>query len=538
MNQRIRALIYIRKSMVRQKRDEISPERQLASCRAAATVHGWQVDETDIYQDAEGHRSGRSEEHRPAWQALKERVRTDPSVAAVVVNSLDRGSRSPKDFFNFLDLVQQHGVEIVSVTEQFDTSTAIGRAFLAILMVVASLESDLASERTTATIDYLKHTGTHWGCTPYGYTRNEDAILQPDDNAVAVVEALTYYAQGGRSYGDVARYLNSHPSGYRWRDRKKQPVPFAVDSVRSVVSNILVYAGWVPVGRGKDMQINDEAHTLEDLIFLTDAERGQHAPLIDEDLANRVLAARHGRLFLAVRREDRTYLLTPLLHCANCGEMLRGKAGRRSDTGPRYCHYGSSEACVRSSGLIPWTVDGSHDAGALEDQALSLLNGIHLSGTIVSGLKRVVTERIRTRPGNAAIQVRIEDIRKQQERLRDTYVLGDTPRDEYLLLRSRFEKQLREQERQLGGPDYPFEDTLARVNRLGSLLRNGTPDQQKRAISLLFSRISVDLDGRITELEPQPWAQPLFVDLIDINGDNKCPQGNSNPCRRLERAVS
>ena len=49
-------------------------------------------------------------------------------------------------------------MEIVSVTEQFDTSTAIGRAFLAILMVVASLESDLASERVMAVIQLKEET--------------------------------------------------------------------------------------------------------------------------------------------------------------------------------------------------------------------------------------------------------------------------------------------------------------------------------------------------------------------------------------------
>ena len=60
MNQRRRALIYIRKSMVRNRRDEISPERQLSNCKAVAESHGWLVDEGDVYQDAEGHRSGRS----------------------------------------------------------------------------------------------------------------------------------------------------------------------------------------------------------------------------------------------------------------------------------------------------------------------------------------------------------------------------------------------------------------------------------------------------------------------------------------------
>ena len=94
MTQRTRALIYVRKSMVKNRLDEISPERQLVNCQAAAEDHGWTVDEGDIYQDAEGHRSGRTEDHRPAWRELKARIPVDPTVAAVIVNSLHRGSRN------------------------------------------------------------------------------------------------------------------------------------------------------------------------------------------------------------------------------------------------------------------------------------------------------------------------------------------------------------------------------------------------------------------------------------------------------------
>ena len=187
-------------------------------------------------------------------------------------------------------------MEIVSVTEQFDTSTAIGRAFLAILMVVASLESDLASERTSSTIDYLKSQGVHWGQTPYGYTRDENSIPQPDDNNEVVVEALEFYAEGGLSYQKVARHLNK--LGYRWRNRQGEPAPFNKYAVRSIVSNVLIYAGWVPQGRGKDMRITDDAHTLRELVLITDAVAGQHPPIIEEELVDEVLAARHKRLDL------------------------------------------------------------------------------------------------------------------------------------------------------------------------------------------------------------------------------------------------
>ncbi len=521
-----RALVYVRKSMVRHRRDEISPERQLANCIAAAESHGWQVSDDDVYQDAEGHRSGRTEEHRPAWQALKTRVMSDPTAAAVIVNSLDRGSRSPKDFFNFLDLVHKHDVEIVSVTEQFDTSTAIGRAFLAILMVVASLESDLASERTSSTIDYLKSQGVHWGQTPFGYTRDENAIPQPDDNKDAVVEALEFYAQGGFSYQKVAQHLNK--LGYRWRNRQGEPTPFNKYAVRSVVSNVLIYAGWVPQGRGKDMRITDKAHSLRELVLITDAVVGQHPPIIEEDLVERVLAARHKRLDLAVRREEYTYLLTPILHCAVCGKQLRGKAGRRADTGPRYTHYHGGCTCGNA---------GVHEAEILEAEMLELLD-LHFTDDVLADLRQVVMERVQARPENVALQAQIEKVEHQLERLRELYVLGDFARDEYMAARAGKMAEMAELERELGGTDYPLEAVLTRINRMGDILRDGTRKQQKRAINLLFDKILVGTLSKIKGVELQDWAQPLFADLLMVSGDTVCPQGNSNPCRRLERAVS
>lgn len=93
-----RALVYVRKSIVKNHRDEISSARQLVNCQTAAELHGWYVGSTDVYQDADGHRSGRTEDHRPAWQALKSRIASDPTVAAVVVNSLDGAAVRPKTF--------------------------------------------------------------------------------------------------------------------------------------------------------------------------------------------------------------------------------------------------------------------------------------------------------------------------------------------------------------------------------------------------------------------------------------------------------
>jgi len=91
-------------------------------------------------------------------------------------------------------------------------------------MVIASLESDSASERTSPTIDYLKSQGIHWGFTSYGHDRDDDTILVPNDDAPAVVRCCELYAQGSLPYLKVARELNAESN--RWRDKHGQPAPF------------------------------------------------------------------------------------------------------------------------------------------------------------------------------------------------------------------------------------------------------------------------------------------------------------------------
>jgi hypothetical protein len=109
-----------------------------------------------------------------------------------------------------------------------------------------------------------------------GYTR--------DENSSAVIDALTHYTKGGRSYAAVARHLSKQ--GHRWRNGQKEAVPFNGYAVRSIVSNVLIYAGWVPQGRGKDMQINDTARTLRELVSITDAVPDQHPLLVNEVLVH------------------------------------------------------------------------------------------------------------------------------------------------------------------------------------------------------------------------------------------------------------
>ena len=168
--ERKRALIYVRKSVVRSGADRVSPKRQKAACLAEAERHEWVVEEGDVYSDAEGHRSGRTE-NRPAWLAMRRRIAADPSVVALIVESLSRPSRSVRSFLEFVEELRGKGIALVSLKERFDTSTAMGQAMLMFVAVINQLEGDLASERMTANIAFKKAAGRHWGLTPFGCSR-------------------------------------------------------------------------------------------------------------------------------------------------------------------------------------------------------------------------------------------------------------------------------------------------------------------------------------------------------------------------------
>ena len=112
-------------------------------------------------------------------------------------------------------------------------------------------------------------------------------------------------------------------------------------------------------------------------------------------------------------------------------------------------------------------------------------------------------------------------------------------REEYKARKATIQTQIAEWEAKLGPVDYDIEGILAKLNTLAEMLAQGTQEQQKRAINAAFERIEVGLDGEIKKAVPKPWFQPLFHDLAAaLSGDLKCPQGNSNPCRHLERVVS
>jgi DNA invertase Pin-like site-specific DNA recombinase len=121
---RTTVLAYRRRSVVKTKMDEISPARQTRAVEALVDPRDWTC---EWYEDVDGHSSGRTEEGRPGWLALRSQL-DRPDVVGIAAYSLSRISRSVTDFLQILDDLERRGLALITCKESIDTSNAVGRA--------------------------------------------------------------------------------------------------------------------------------------------------------------------------------------------------------------------------------------------------------------------------------------------------------------------------------------------------------------------------------------------------------------------------
>ncbi len=197
---------YARQSLF--KKDSLSISGQLDLCQKAADS------DLKVYQDA-GY-SGKNTD-RPDFKRLMKDIKAD-KIRKLYVYRLDRFSRSVADFGQLWDILQAHNVEFVSVNENFDTTTPMGRAMLHIIMVFAQLERETIAERVKDNY-YRRASLGAWpgGPAPYGYTigRANTAdgravpTLVPDEQADIVRHIYEEYAQDDISLSKLARALST-----------------------------------------------------------------------------------------------------------------------------------------------------------------------------------------------------------------------------------------------------------------------------------------------------------------------------------------
>src|SRR6476659_10051156 len=176
-NKKVRCAIYTRVSTeagLDQDFNSLDAQYDAAQAYIRSQAHaGWTLIRSR-YDD--GGFSGGSTD-RPALQQLIADIRAH-RITVIVVYKVDRLTRSLADFAKLVELFDAHGVSFVSVTQQFNTTTSMGRLTLNVLLSFAQFEREVTSERIRDKIAASKRKGL-WvgGMVPLGYKLKDGKLL-------------------------------------------------------------------------------------------------------------------------------------------------------------------------------------------------------------------------------------------------------------------------------------------------------------------------------------------------------------------------
>src|SRR5258707_321411 len=209
---------------------------------------------------------------RPALQRLLEDVRVG-KIDLIVVYKVDRLTRSLADFAKLVELFDHHGVSFVSVTQQFNTTTSMGRLTLNVLLSFAQFEREVTSERIRDKIAASKRKGL-WvgGRAPLGYETKDRKIVVVEEEAERVRTIFRSYLK----VGSVDRLM---------ADLRKRRV---VTKVRSLKSGQTI--GGIPFTRGPLAHLLRNRFYIGDVVFKGEVLPGEQPAILDRDLFDAVQA--------------------------------------------------------------------------------------------------------------------------------------------------------------------------------------------------------------------------------------------------------
>ena len=355
---RKRCAVYTRKSTdegLDQDYNSLEAQRDAGLAYVASQRHeGWIV-VPDGYDDG-GYSGGNME--RPGLRRLMAEIEAG-RIDIVVVYKIDRLTRSLTDFAKLVDVFDRNGVSFVSVTQQFNTTTSMGRLTLNILLSFAQFEREVTGERIRDKIAASKAKGMWMGGTPpLGYDVVERKLLVNEPEADLVRYIFRRYAEHGSAAELVRELAIEGRTTKAWQTQ----------------------SGHFREGRPIDQQYIFKM--LRSRIYLGEIQHkdtsfpGQHEAIIDQDTWDRVHA------FVDRRKQgpregitQHPALLAGLLHAPD-GQLMIHSFTRKKN-GRLYRYYVPYLHKRRNAGatLVPGTTDvGPLPAAEIETAVLEQIH--------------------------------------------------------------------------------------------------------------------------------------------------------------------
>lgn len=393
--------IYVRVSTLEQAEEGYSVAEQTERLTKYCEAMQWEV--YKVYTD--GGYSGGSMD-RPALTEMIADIEAG-LIDKVVVYKLDRLSRSQYDTLYMIEKVFiANDVDFVSMTENFSTTTAIGKAMLGFLAVFSELEKAKINERTTmgklARAKEGKWNGGKNVPVGYDYDKHNEKFIINDFEAMQYRELVNLFLEG-KAFREIERIFTE--KGYAHKHGKWIP-----KTMRSVLRS-RIYLGYLKYGG--------------------QWYKAEHTPLIDEETHERVINLLDKRSEAYKQNGGKSGVITTylggLLYCKKCGAKYgKDNNGRKDKNGNKNYKYVCYSRSKKMKSLIkdPNCKNKNWKLAELDDIILGEIKKLAIDTDHIHDIYEQKIEQSNAAEEIKILQKEIKKLDEQISRFMDLYGIG------------------------------------------------------------------------------------------------------------------
>lgn len=483
------AIGYVRVSTEEQAREGYSLDNQRKDISDYCQYKGWDL--VDIYAD-EGISGAGMDERIGLLRALK--LLHTRKINYLVVWKLSRLSRKVADVVRITERLDHNETFLISVKDNIDTSSPMGKPFLYIASIFAEMERDSMIIQVKGGMEQKAREG-RWngGISPIGYRLQEKELVIDEVEAEIVKTIFTEYLKDN-GYKAIAKLLNDQ--GYKTR----KGFAFSGGTVKEILRNP-TYMGKIRWGKlknwSKKNSDGERTRTYNDEAILVD---GIHQAIVDEDTFNRVQNMIDTNPRNHVKQFSSNHILSGLLKCPDCGYGMSIQQMNRS--GRFYAYYSCNQYANKKTckpNLIPKEKIEAEFFEILD----TIINEEEFMNRILFSLNNAGLDIIDIEKSIERKQAELRKLKTREEKLFDELLEGDEQyRDKIrmkILENSNALNLIDEEIKKLNVEIYDLRESKIDIGEVAELLKNAgkmiklmDADTQKRLIRKLISQIETE----------------------------------------------
>jgi site-specific DNA recombinase len=505
-SQVVRAAVYTRKSTEHGlEQDFNSLDAQHEACVAhnkSKTGDNWQL-LPEQYSDG-GFTGGNIE--RPALKRLLADIEAG-KVNCVVVHKVDRLSRSLIDFAGMMATFAKYEVSFVSVTQNFDTSTVMGRFTLNMLMLFAQFEREMISERTRDKIAATRRKGKYTGGMPLlGYNVIDSKLVVNDAEADRVRQIFSLYLELG-SLLPTVQEITCRGWKTKWWTTKKQIARGGLPITKTRLHHLLTNVTYI----GK-IAYKDEVH------------EGEHEGIVEEAVFESVQTMLHanGQSGCSEKRNKHGALLRGIIHCASCNCGMTHTYTSKGQRRYRYYVCNNAQQNGRASCPAP-----SVSAGEIEQFVVDEVKAIGRDSALVAatlaelrrlaqdGIKRLKSERAALERQRRVDEAELTKLAAAGARNGELARMAQA--EERIFATQARINEIGDEIGRLVFADISEDQVAAALGEFESVWGALTPQEQTRVFALLIERVDHDGESGNVAITFHPTGLRKFADQVTVH---------------------